>query len=77
MNNIEIPILKNNTVQPIFISANHKLVNKNKDKFTCDEAKNLELLVNLWKEEYKATLDLKNKKILFETNRDRTVFLLK
>ena len=77
MNNIEIPILKNNNLQSMFVSANHKLVDKHKGKFTGNASENINLLIQLWKEEYNATLDLENKKIAFESSKDRTIFFLK
>jgi len=77
-----IPIVNNNKLNPVFIKANTFLLWQFFNEFTCsDDINNERLLETLWKQHFNAELIKDNTdkyiKIIFPTNSDRTVFLLK
>ena len=71
MNDKQIHIIENNKISAPFVQANHSLALNNKDALN-----NFTVLRSLWLQTYKAKIDLSKNIIEFNSERDKTIFLL-
>jgi hypothetical protein len=82
MHAFNIPLISNDKINPIFVKANTFLLTQHIDCFECsDNVANEDKLKKLWKDTFNADLVKVNSDtwtdIVFETNSDKTLFLLK
>jgi hypothetical protein len=81
----KIPIFLDAKINPIFVKAYHKLLKKNYSVINekCSNSNDLKnMLPVLWEEQYKSELVFDNvihfqNEIIFQTEQDKTMFLLK
>jgi|TARA_R110002153_G_scaffold146590_3_gene297909 hypothetical protein len=76
MNSNEIPIIVDNQVSKIFVRANNFIISKNIEILETSTQHHTSL-AKIWKDAFNATMDIDNNKVVFDKNKDKTLFLLR
>lgn len=76
MNSNEIPIIVDNQVSKIFVRANNFVISKNIDALHNSTQKH-KTLSKIWKDAFNASIDITNNRVVFDKNKDKTLFLLR
>lgn len=76
MNSNEIPIIVDNQVSKIFVRANNFIISKNIEMINTSTHYHT-TLANIWKDAFNATIDIENNKVIFDKNKDKTLFLIR